>query len=538
MDFPFPSRKPARLTPRITTPFALGFAALFMALLFTGCARHDHGGAAATGGSLNVPARHSASEEVKKATPVAEAEVEDNLEPSEGDIDLPDEIAALEKSGKWSKKDQEKLDMSKYDFPVVLNDPVKAYLQIFQGQQHEMFQRWLARSTKYIPMIKRELAKAGLPQDLAYLSMIESGYMPTARSSAGAVGLWQFMRDTGKHYTLRIDDYVDERRHIEKSTKAAVDMLGELYRDFGDWHLAVAAYNSGPARVQNGLSRFDVENFWDLADEDYLPWETKRYVPKLIAAIIIAKDPEKYGFYDVPYQAESNYDRLTVTPGLALDAVALVAGCSATTIKSMNPELRRGIVPPNTGRYVVQIPAGSKELANRNLALLHTVHDTKYRHHVVKRRENMAMVCKHYGISRATLVKANNLNSERLTPGRTLRIPYTVTSYTLGGKKTASVDDGDMVASTNVAMLSSRLAPPKTGKTKEAGAAPHSAKTDKTKGKSGHDDGIPNLYLVKNGETLSTIAHKHNVSPRQIRKWNNLKSNAIHAGLRLRLSEA
>jgi len=614
--------------------------------LFSGCARHGDGGEPAASDALNAPTRGGASEEVKKATPLAAADIENNLQPSEGDIAIESEIKALERSGKWGTKDKEQpakeggLDMSKYDFPVVLNNQVAAYLDIFQGEQHEMFERWLARSTKYLPIIRREFAKAGLPQDLAYLSMIESGYTPTAQSAAGAVGLWQFMRDTGKHYTLRIDNYVDERRHIEKSTKAAVNMLGELYKDFGDWHLAVAAYNSGPARVQNGLSRFAAKTFWELADEQYLPLETKRYVPKLIAAIIIAKDPKKYGFDDVSYQREFNYDRLTVTPGLTFDAVALVAGCDLEAIKSLNPELHRGVIPPGAGRYVVRIPAGSKDLASRNLALLHTVRDTKYHHYTVKGRENITMVCKRYGISRTSLLKTNNLHSARLTPGRTLLIPYTVTSYALGGRKVTGIDDNDTtIASAHTVADTPATSGPvnisagprtarkgdaltaipqkyqinqddllafngkpsakelridqrmKAGQAKQPAETPRIAKDrqaikkiarlenlkagiaatprdeaapivsrislktrkikepvngpngpllvkiDKTIVKQDRDH-IPDWYLVKDGETLWSIAKKHNVSLDQIKKWNNLKSSAIHAGLRLKIREA
>jgi len=548
MNFSFPAKKPARSAPGIASPLAfLGLTALAVALLFTGCARHDHGAA------LVVPAHKDASETVKKAAPLAAANVDDDLQPSEGDITIASEIKALERSGKWNGKDKEPpatekmLDMSKYDFPVVLNNQVAAYLELFQGEQREMFERWLARSTKYLSIIKRELAKAGLPQDLAYLSMIESGYTPTARSSAGAVGLWQFMPDTGKQYTLRIDNYIDERRHIEKSTKAAVNMLGELYKDFGDWYLAVAAYNSGPGRVQNGLSRSDATTFWELADEEYLPLETKRYVPKLIAAIIIAKDPKKYGFDDISYQPELSYDRLTVSPGLPLDAVALVAGCSAETIKSLNPELHRNIIPPNAGRYAVRIPTGSKELASRNLALLHTVHDTKYQRHVVKRREDMTTVCKRYGISRTALLKANNLHTARLTPGRTLLIPYTVTSYALGGKKATGIDDADMLAAMDSQVdnpvntqvnAGTKMASLKAGKTKELIDALKPVKIARTTANGSHQYDDADWYLVKNGETLWSIAQKHKVSMNQIKKWNNLKSNAIHAGLRLRVGEA
>ena len=637
MNFLFPAKKSAWLPPLIPVLLVLTITAS----LFSGCARNGGESDVSING-LTAPGHGDTSGKIKKATSMAVVDIGDNLQPSEGDIAIESEIKALERSGKWSKADQkiptaeEGLDMSKYDFPVVLNNQVTAYLDLFQGEQREMFGRWLARSTKYLSMIRRELAKAGLPQDLAYLSMIESGYMPTACSTAGAVGLWQFMPDTGKQYTLHINDYIDERRHIEKSTKAAADMLGELYRDFGDWYLAVAAYNGGPARVQNGLSRFDAKTFWELADEQYLPLETKRYVPKLIAAIIIAKDPKRYGFNDIPYQREFNYDRLTVTPGLTLDAVALVAGCNVMTIKSLNPELHRGVIPPGAGRYVVRIPEGSKDLASRNLALLRTVRDTKYRRHIVKRQENIAMISKRYGISRTALLKVNNLRAEGLTPGRALLVPYTVTSYALGGRRAAAIDDGDtMIASSlgNVtvapasvsedsgtelytvrkgdtlaaiarkyqmsqdALLAlngkvgakqlrvgqrlkivnqaerpaevarigkdretikkiAKLESPKpgiaaaprrdetvlvmslrAGKTKEIAPKPHLVKIEKTIIKRDYDDDF-DWYLVKDGETLWSIAKKHSVSLDQIKKWNQLKSNAIHAGLRLKVSEA
>ena len=498
---------------------------------FTGCASTGSNGESSAldqSPGASAPSDVAAGKAKKGA-----GDSEDNLSPSEGDIALESEMKALARSGAWGKKDQEQpclekmLDTSKYDFPVVLNNQVAAYLNLFQGEQHDMFGRWLARSSKYLPMIQRELAKAGLPQDLAYLSMIESGYIPTARSSAGAVGLWQFMPETGRHYTLRIDNYIDERRHIEKSTKAAVAMLGDLYRDFGDWQLAVAAYNGGPARVQNGLDRFGAKTFWALADEQYLPLETKRYVPKLIAAIIIAKDPKKYGFPAISYQPEFSYDRLAVTPGLTLEAVALVSGSSASTIRELNPELHKGVIPPNSGPYMVRIPTGSKELASRNLALLRAVRDTRYHHHVVKRRENMTTICKHYGVSSASLLKINNLRSARLTPGSTLLIPYTVTSYALGGKKPADNPTGRV--GTVIAL--------KTDKTK-AGAASDMAKSGKTITGSGNGGRDAAWYLVKDGETLWDIAKKHNVSAGQIKKWNDLKSNAIHAGLRLRVSEA
>ena len=166
-----------------------------------------------------------------------------------------------------------------------------------------MFARWLARSARYMPVIEKELSAAGLPRELAYLAMIESGCNPSAVSRAGAGGLWQFMPATGRRYNLAINSWVDERREPAKATRAAVRYLDKLYRQFGDWHLAVAAYNTGEGKVEQAIRDGGTNNFWELAATDALYAETKCYVPKLIAAIIIARNPTAYGFDDIDYEA-------------------------------------------------------------------------------------------------------------------------------------------------------------------------------------------------------------------------------------------
>jgi len=207
---------------------------------------------------------------------------------------LTEELELLKQTGTWQPGAELQSFNSpakeiSYDFPVVINKQVEAYLDIFQNRQNKTFRRWLVRSGKYLPMFQKELRDAGLPEDLAYLAMIESGFNQRAYSRAKAVGLWQFMKGTGKDYNLKINNYVDERRHAEKSTKAAIGFLSDLYAEFGDWHLAVAAYNAGGGKIRRGLKRYKADNFWSLAQHRYLHLETKRYVPKLIAAIIIAK---------------------------------------------------------------------------------------------------------------------------------------------------------------------------------------------------------------------------------------------------------
>ncbi|MGB9293025.1 MAG: lytic transglycosylase domain-containing protein [Desulfobaccales bacterium] len=189
-----------------------------------------------------------------------------------------------------------------YDVPIQENKQVQAYLVYFSTQRKDVIRRQLAHSTHYLPMIKEVFREYGLPEDLAYLAMIESGFNPEAQSPAGARGLWQFMKGTGVRYGLVINGHVDERRDPVKSTHAAARYLRDLYRQFGSWYLAAASYNCGEKRVQKELNKGNGQNFWELSAGKCLPTETENYVPQMIAATIIAKNPEKFGFKGVPYQ--------------------------------------------------------------------------------------------------------------------------------------------------------------------------------------------------------------------------------------------
>ncbi len=209
--------------------------------------------------------------------------------------------------GSWEHQGQ-------FDVPIQENKQVKAYLVYFSTQRKEVIRRQLASSTRYLPMIKEVFREYGLPEDLAYLAMIESGFNPEAQSPAGARGLWQFMKGTGVRYGLVINGYVDERRDPVKSTHAAARYLRDLYRQFGSWYLAAASYNCGEKRVQKELNKGNGQNFWQLSADKCLPSETENYVPQMIAATIIAKNPEKFGFNGVPYQQPD--------PNLAVAALA------------------------------------------------------------------------------------------------------------------------------------------------------------------------------------------------------------------------
>jgi membrane-bound lytic murein transglycosylase D len=401
------------------------------------------------------------------------------------ETDLTAELEALRRAGSWtspsvSPPNQEvPSDLPASDFPLTINNQVQAYLDLFQTQQRKNFTAWLTRAGKYLPLMQRELKEAGLPEDLAYLAMIESGYNQKAYSKAHASGLWQFIPGTGALYGLKMDRYLDERRDAEKSTKAAVKFLGNLYDEFGDWHLAVAAYNAGPGKINKGLERYDTKDFWSLAEYDYLAMETKRYVPKLIASIIIAKNPDKYGFTDIQPENSLAYDTLEVGPGLPLDAISLISNCDRQTIELLNQELSTNQTPLDQSSYRIKLPIGSKKLASSNLPRLQRITTTDYKSHTITKGESLSQVCNQYDVNKTTLLKVNNLHSPKLATGQRLRIPFQTTRY--------------------------HLLP-------EGSARTIAAATQ----------GNQMLHRIKKGESIVQIAQKYKVPAELITSWNNL----------------
>ncbi len=262
---------------------------------------------------------------------------------------------------------------AKFDAPIQINKQVRAYLVYFSTERKEVIRRYLARSTRYLPMIKEVFRENGLPEDLAYLAMIESGFNAKAYSPAHACGMWQFIRGTGARYGLSLDSYVDERRDPEKSTKAAAKYLLDLYKQFGSWYLAAASYNCGEGRVQKELNRSNHKNFWELSDNQCLPTETKNYVPQLIAATIIAKNPEKFGFKGIPYLPALAVDKVQVKEPTSLQAAAVAVNVPVEEVQSLNPELLRGVTPPD-GIYTLKLPSKSQEAFAKNIEIARIEH--------------------------------------------------------------------------------------------------------------------------------------------------------------------
>lgn len=513
---------------------------------------------------------------------------------NEPEVALEDELKELDKVGGWEEStpppqpEIASREGATYDFPIIMNKQVEFYLNLFQTKQRCYYERWLARSTKYIPYIKDNLRQAGLPEDLAYLAMIESGYNPTAISKAQAVGLWQFIAETGKKYGLRIDSWVDERREPEKATLAAIKYLTFLYEEFDSWYLAVAAYNAGEGKIGRGVDKYGTNDFWQLAREDYLALETKRYVPKLIAAIIIAKNPEHYGFDSITYQDPAPFDVIDVPPMTDLNAVAMASGADVETIRDLNNELLKNLTPPGSDSYQLRIPAGSRQRVASNLERLQPVASIDYKTHVVKKGDTLTAICKMYDLSKTALLKANNLHNAKLSPGQRLRIPYETTKYVLlrdGEKPGKGVSlakfDGDLqhhavqkgetlskiaglygvstdelmawnnLQKTDILSIGQELVLFADKSAQPALAAPGKpdpasatamVQTNKASDASLKAEGKKRAvkteeeivyHEVKSGDTLWAISQKYKVSLQQIRKWNNLKSNAISAGLKL-----
>lgn len=245
--------------------------------------------------------------------------------------------------------------------PLVMNDRVQDWINYFEGPGREHFERYLRRSGKYIPMMRRVLRSEGMPDDLVYLSMIESGFNPHAYSSARATGAWQFIYQTGLRYGLKVDSWVDERRDPEKSTVAAAKYLKDLYDRYNNWYLAAAGYNAGEGKIDRAIQKYDTEDFWELSEERYLRAETKDYVPKLIAAALIAKNPEKYGFRNVQYEEPIPFDEVSIKDPIDLRVAAKSAGVTYGEIKALNPELLHWVTPLDYKEYSIKVPAGTAD---------------------------------------------------------------------------------------------------------------------------------------------------------------------------------
>ncbi len=334
-----------------------------------------------------------------------------------------------------------------FDIPIVINARVEQFIQIFQTTLRERFVTWLARSGRYIPFMKKLLKEQGLPEDLVYIALIESGFNPYAYSRSKAVGPWQFIYLTGKRYGLKANWWVDERRDPEKSTIAAAKYLKDLYETFACWYLAAAGYNAGEYKIVKAIKRYRTEDFWTLTKARYLKRETKNYVPLMIAAALVAKDPEKYGFTDVEYQKPLRYEKVTVPELTGLSVVANACEVSLEEIKDLNPGLRRGVTPPNENDYEIKIPFGRKDLFEITFQILRAYEKFEFKTHVVKKGETLKGIAKLYRVDLEPLLELNHLTKTTpISKGTILSIPISqdeeIKPVTAARKKSGKGRDG------------------------------------------------------------------------------------------------
>jgi membrane-bound lytic murein transglycosylase D len=309
-----------------------------------------------------------------------------------------------------------------FSMTLVENDRVRYFVDYFSGKMRDFFMRALARSGKYIPMMATVLQEAGLPEDLVYLSLIESGFSPSAYSRAKAVGPWQFIRATGIRYGLKIDTWIDERRDPLKSTRAAAAYLKDLHRQFGEWFLAAAAYNAGERRVGNAIQRAQTDDFWLLSQRTILKQETRNYVPKFIAAAQIAAEPEKYGFTDLVYEAPVDYDEVTTHRPLTLPTVAKLARTTVGNIKELNPAILRNVTPPSEKAFALRVPSGSGEIFNQAYKAQFDSAGVKVATYTVKKGETLAAIARRHHVRVSQVMEANDLKTTQLRVGQQLTI--------------------------------------------------------------------------------------------------------------------
>ncbi len=252
-----------------------------------------------------------------------------------------------------------------FDLPVTYNKNVSKWVAYFQGRGNKWFREWLQRSYKYLPFIQDELSKAGLPLDLAYMVMIESGFAPNAVSSADAVGPWQFIEATGGRYGLEKNWWLDERRDLKKSTLAAIRYLKDLYAEFGSWYLVAASYNMGENGLRRKIKKHGTKDYWALIKLKALPVETQEYVPKILAAMLISKAPNLYGFRALEQMDVLTYEIINVPGGTDLGPLADHLGVTRKSLKDLNAELYLGYIPRQVDKHFIRVPKGASSLVTR-----------------------------------------------------------------------------------------------------------------------------------------------------------------------------
>ncbi len=388
------------------------------------------------------------------------------------------------------------LETAGHDIPIPLNQRVLSYIELFQGRLHDFIEDGMRRGSKYLPMIQNVFRAEGLPLDLAYVPLVESAFKPNALSRVKAKGVWQFMAGTAVENGLRRDWYIDERSDPEKATLAAAKYLRTLSNLFdGDWHLALASYNGGPGRLQRAIKTAHLDDFWKLADKPrLLPRETREYVPMILAAIVIARNPAQYGF---AFESESApmFERITLPRPVDLRRVAEWTGSTIDAIQALNPELRRWTTPVKDAQYELKVPSGKGDIVLARLQESPAADLASLKYYTVKRGETLLGIARKLNVSKTDLAEANDLKvSARVAPGQKLMVPHEATVL-----MSARAERGVPVAEARRTVS-------------EAGQLAEATNSNRVK----------TVYQVKRGDTLASVARLFQTSVASIKSWNPL----------------
>lgn len=412
----------------------------------------------------------------------------------------------------------------KTEVPLHINEYTKRAISFFMGKGRVHIENWIYRSGKYFPLMTRIFEEEGLPPELVYLSMPESGLNPTARSWAKAVGLWQFMKSTGSLYGLRTSYWYDERRDFEKSTRAAARHMKDLYRDLNDWHLVFVGYNAGPGWVRKAIRRSGSTDFWEMRHR--LPRETRNYVPQYIAVTLIAMRPEAFGFENIQKADSLAYEYVTVDDCVDLELLAECAGTDLETLKDLNPELTQWCTPPNYKGYQLRVPVGSTERFAENYAKIPEDKKFDFATHTVRRSETVSGIAKKYGLSSSVIFEVNKITRKtRLRIGSTLVIP-------VQSKSIAAV-----VAAQRKKEIEDRERSARIREQQRSTVVKSSAGRSMVRNKNYEPSGRSMIvYKVQKGETIGHIAEWFHIRASDIRNWNNIPyGRFIYVGQRLKI---
>jgi membrane-bound lytic murein transglycosylase D len=403
---------------------------------------------------------------------------------------------------------------AEYDIPIEVNEAVVQYVRFFQSPGvRKHFVKWLGRLPRYQERYRAILREEGLPEDTIYLAMIESGFANLAYSRAKAAGPWQFIASTGKRMGLAQDFWVDERRDPEKSARAAAAYLKALHAQFGDWRLAWAGYNAGEGKIEKAR-RKGQHDFWTMARGKVLRRETKGYVPKLMAAAIISKHPEAFGFRAEEIEAESwiETERVTVPHAVELETVAQAAEVTPRDLHELNPELRRSCTPPRP--YEVKLPAGAAGAFERNWPSVGPPAELRFARHRVAKGEGLAAVSQAYGVPSSTIVQMNGLKAgRRVRPGTELVIPLTAAARRSGAPAS------EAVARARIGELQ-RKNPALIEREPQRAARRSSSRASAA--------ASPGMVRVQSGDSLWAISQRLGVGLKQLCDWNGIKNPKRH----------